>query len=168
MTQPTAEPPAPHATVSTQLLWRVVIILIAVWDSVAGLVLLAFRGASTGALGAGLEDHAAQRLLGVHLLVLVPVYLHLAWRPERYRGLLWLPFAAQAGVVLVIGYNMVLGQTEVGDGALAFAVSLIFSALLAFLWVTEQRTLARMKADAEMEGPSQPPDRLPPGPAQRG
>lgn len=160
-----AEAPRPEATVSTELITRVVILLVAVWDAVAGLVLLAFHGASTGALGAGVEDQAGQRLLGAHLLVLVPVYAMLAWRPQRFLPMLWLPFAAQAAVVLVIGYNMLLGDTDFGDGVLAFVVSLIFVTLLAFLWVTEQRTVARLKSEQDLGGIAgpQPARQLPPG-----
>ncbi|HXH22917.1 MAG TPA: hypothetical protein VNN10_12895 [Dehalococcoidia bacterium] len=157
-----------QATISTEILTRLVILLIAAWDAIAGLVLLAFRGASAGALGAGVEDRAGQRLLGAHLLVLVPVYLILAWKPRRFVQLLWLPFAAQGAVVLVIGYNMLEGDTEFGDGILAFAVGLIFVVLLAFLWVSEQRTIARLKSEAEIEATGRPAPALPPGaqPAQ--
>jgi hypothetical protein len=92
------------------------------------------------------------------------MYLLLAWRPERYRACS--AAVAQAGVVLVVGYNMLVGETEVGDGLLAFAVSLIFSAVLAFLWITEQRTVARLKAEAEIGGEEH--GRLPPDfPPQR-
>lgn len=147
-----SETPRPQTQVSTELIIRIVILLLAVWTAIAGVALLAFQGATTGALGAGLEDEGAQRLLGGHLLILVPVYVFLAWRPERFLLLLWLPFAAQAVVVLVIGYNMLEGDTDVGDGILAFTVSLIFVVLLGFLWITDQRTLARLKMEAESTG----------------
>ena len=39
-----------------------------------------------------LSDLAGQRLVGAHLLLLVPVYVLLLWRFDSYRGLLWLPF----------------------------------------------------------------------------
>lgn len=149
-----AEAPRPQPTVSTELLNRIVILLVAAWDALAGLVLVAFHGASTGALGAGVEDEAGQRLLGAHLVLLAAVYLMLAWRPRQYAALLWLPFAGQAIVVLVVGYNMLKGDTDFGDGILAFAVSLIFVVLLGFLWVTEQRTLARMQMDGEEGRPN--------------
>jgi hypothetical protein len=157
-----------QATVSTDILTRLVIVLVAVWDAFAGLVLLAFHGASAGALGAGVEDEAGQRLLGAHLLVLVPVYLVLAWKPRRFVPLLWLPFGQQAAVALVVAYSMLKGDTDFGDGMLAFTVSLIFVVLLAFLWVTEQRTLARLKSEEEIAALSRPPAALPPGgqPAQ--
>lgn len=161
------EAPRPQATVSTEVITRVVILLVAVWDAFAGLVLVAFHGASTGALGAGVADEAGQRLLGAHLLLLVPVYVFLAWNPRRFVPLLWLPFAAQGTVVLVVGYNMLKGDTDFGDGILAFAVSLIFVVLLAFLWVTEQRTVARLQAEAQEIESSRSSERLarqlPPG-----
>ena len=147
MTQPAAE-----ATISTRLLMRVIVGLIALWSLVAGIVLVAFHGASAGALGAGVDDEAGQRLLGAHLIILVPAYLLLVWRPEQYLGLLWLPFAAQMAVLLAVGYSIIGGVTDFEDGIIAVAVSAIFIGLLSFVWITEQRTLARQKLEeAEME-----------------
>jgi hypothetical protein len=145
------EPPRHQATVSTDLLTRIVILMVALWDGAAGLVLVGFQGTSTGALGAGVEDPAGQRLLGAHLLVLVPAFVIIAVRLQRYAGLLWLPFASQAVVALVVGYNMLEGDTSLGNGILAFAVSLIFVTLLGFLWVTEQRTTARLQLEAQQK-----------------
>jgi hypothetical protein len=150
-----APPPAPgtndlpQTMVSIRVLTRVVIILIAVWDAFAGLMLVAFHGSGSGALGAGVEDEAGQRLLGAHLLILVPAYLQLAWKPDSARGLAWLPYAGQLAFVVVVGYNLLTGATVFSDGGLAFAVSLIFIILLGFLWITEQRTIARIKMEAE-------------------
>jgi hypothetical protein len=148
--------PQSQATVSTELLTRIVILLVAVWDAFAGMVLLAFHGASTGALGAGVTDEAGQRLLGAHLLVLVPLYALIALRLQSYRGLFWLPFAAQSAVVLVVGYNMLKGDTDFGDGILAFAVSLIFVALLGFVWITERRTTALLQMEQQQRESSPP------------
>ncbi len=150
-----------ETTVSTRLLVRFVIVLIAMWSFAAGLVLIAFQGSSSGALGAGVTDTAGQRLVGAHLLVLVPAYLLIALRPERYQAFFWLPFAAQAAVVLVVGYDIVSGETAFGDGILPVAVGLIFIALLSFLWVTEQRSKARAKmaarqADLDADWPEEP------------
>jgi hypothetical protein len=139
----------PPTTVSIRVLTRVVILLIAVWNTFAGLVLVAFHGASSGALGAGVEDQAGQRLLGVHMLILVPAYLLLAWRPERSHAFQWLPYAAQVGVTVVLGYNLLSRDTKFSDGILAFVVGLIFVVLLVFLWITEQRTLARLQMEAQ-------------------
>ncbi len=143
-----AEPlPPPEPQVSTKVMTRIIIALIALWDLAAGLVLLAFHGASSGALGVGVREDAGQRLVGVQMLVLVPAYLLIAWRPQRYGGFLWLPFVAQLSVVLVVGYSIITGETDFGDGILAVAVGIIFVALLGFIWMTEQRTVARQKMD---------------------
>ena len=135
--------PELQAAISTRLLIRIIIALIAIWSLISGLVLVAFHGASTGALGAGVSDRTAQRLFGAHLLVLTPAYLLIAWRPERYEAFAWLPFAAQLATVLTVGYSILIGDTDFSDGILAVAVGAIFVALLSFVWVTERRTVAR-------------------------
>ena len=130
------------------MLTRIIILLIAGWTAVAGVVLIGFHGATSGALGAGVTDEAGQRLLGSQLLILVPAYLLLAWRPERYSHFLWLPFAAQLATALAVGYSILTGETDFSDGILAAAVSGIFIALLSFVWVSEQRAVARAKFEA--------------------
>ncbi len=138
-------PARPAASISTQLLTRVIILLIAVWSLLEGVVLVGFHGASSGALGAGVTDQAGQRLAGAQLLVLVPAYLLIAWRLPRYQAFVWLPFAAQLAVSLTVGYGIVEGDTDFGDGILACSVSAIFAVLLGFVWISEQRILARDK-----------------------
>lgn len=140
---------------------RVLVLLVAVWSFVAGIVLLAFHGASAGALGAGVADEAGQRLVGAHLLLLVPAYLLIAWRPERCKPFLWLPFAGQLALALTVGYSILAGETDFGDGILAFAVGAIFVVLLAFVWVSEQRAIARAKFEAGQAAGAPPlrPDR---------
>lgn len=130
---------------------RVLICLIAVWSLLAGLVLVFFQGTGSGALGAGVADPAGQRLLGAHLIMLAPVYVLIAWRNERYQGLLWLPFVSQAAVFFSVGYSILNGDTDFGDGILAVTVSGIFICLLGFVWVNEQRTLARARLEMEDE-----------------
>ena len=141
----------PDATISTRLLTRVLIFLIAVWSLLEGIVLVGFHGASSGALGAGITDEAGQRLVGAHLLVLAPAYLLIAWRPERYQSFIWLPFAAQLAVAVVVGYSIVAGETDFGDGILAMAVGTIFVGLLGFVWISEQRSVARSKMEAAQQ-----------------
>src|SRR5262245_38525475 len=104
----------PEATISTKLLMRIVIVLVACWTVIGGVLLIGFHGAATGALVAGVNDQAGQRLLGGHLLVLAFAYLVLAWRIERYGAFLWLPFAGQLAVVLVVSYSMLKGETSFG------------------------------------------------------
>ncbi len=139
----------PDASISTRLLSRILVGLIALWSLLVGVVLVGFEDAASGAIGVGVVDRAAERLIGVYLIVLVPVYTLVALRPDRYEGLLWLPIATQLAAALTIGYNILAGDTEVEDGLLALAVSAIFACLLAFVWITEQRSLARMRIETE-------------------
>ena len=135
--------------ISTRMLTRIIVALIAAWSLVYGVVLAFFHSASTGALGAGVEDVAAQRLVGAHMLLLVPVYLLIAWRPDHYPMLHWLPFGGQLAVFFAVGYSMLAGTIGVSDGILPVAVSSIFLGLLAFIWITEQRAVAKAKLEAE-------------------
>jgi hypothetical protein len=144
-----AAPSQPETSISTTVLTRILIGLIAVWSLIAGLVLVFFQGSGSGALGAGVEDVAGQRLLGAHLIMLAPVYALIAWRSEHYKGLLWLPFASQLAVFFAVGYSILIGDTEFGDGMVAVAVSGIFIGLLGFVWISEQRTLARIRLEEE-------------------
>jgi hypothetical protein len=135
--------------ISTRILTRIIVLLIAAWSLVYGLVLCFFHGASTGALGAGIEDVAGQRLTGAHMLLLVPVYVMIAWRPEQYPMLHWLPFGGQLAVFFAVGYSILSGSIGVGDGILPVAVSAIFLGLLSFIWITEQRAVAKAKLEGE-------------------
>jgi hypothetical protein len=157
VTSPPDVVPPPEASISTRVLTRVIIVLIAVWSLVAGVVLVGFPGATAGALGAGLEDVAAQRLLGAHLLVLAPVYLLLAWRPDRYRSLLWLPLVTQLATAMAVSYSILNGDTDFSDGILAAAISSFFVVLLGFVSISEQRSVARAKYEAE-QADSDPAD----------
>jgi hypothetical protein len=135
-------------SISTKLLTRIIVGLIAAWSLVAGLALALFHGAASGALGAGVADPAGQRLVGAHMLLLVPVYALIAWRPERFQVLHWLPFAGQAAFCLTVSYCILSGVTGFSDGILPVAVSGIFIGLLAFIWIVEQRAVAKAKLAA--------------------
>src|SRR4051812_38731198 len=104
------------ASISTHLLLRIIIALIGVWSLAEGVVLVGFHSAGSGALGAGVNDHAGQRLVGVHMLILGPAYFLIAWRLRRYLALIWLPFAAQAAVAIMVAYSILAGDTDLGDG----------------------------------------------------
>jgi hypothetical protein len=144
-----AAPDPADTTISTTVLTRILIGLIAVWSLVAGLVLVFFQGTGSGALGAGVQDVAGQRLLGAHLIVLAPLYGLIAWHHKQYKGLFWLPFASQLAVFFAVGYSILIGDTDFGDGMLPVAVSAIFIGLLGFVWISEQRALARIRLDDE-------------------
>jgi len=147
-----SEPPTIEALdtqISTRMLTRIIVGLIGAWSLVYGTVLSFFQDASTGALGAGVQDAAGQRLVGAHMLLLVPVYLLIAWHPERFPMLHWLPFGGQLAVFFAVGYSILSGTIGVSDGILPVAVSSIFLGLLAFIWITEQRAVAKAKLEAE-------------------
>ena len=139
----------PDATISTRQLMRIIILLISLWSFTAGMVLLAFP--SSDALGAGLADRAGQRLIGIHLVLFSPIYLMIAAKQEQYGGLVWLPIAGQTCLALTVAYNIISGDTDFKDGALATLISLIFAGLLSCIWITEQRTIARNKMLSETD-----------------
>jgi hypothetical protein len=134
--------------VSTRLLLRILILFIAAWSLLLGLILVGFQGAGAGALGAGVTDAAGQRLAGAQMLAQAPFYALIAWRLQRFQAFVWLPIAGQAAIALTVGYSLVARETAIADGLLACALSAFFAGLLAFLWVTEQRSLAAGRVDA--------------------
>ncbi|HLF70705.1 MAG TPA: hypothetical protein VI759_00930 [Dehalococcoidia bacterium] len=144
--------------VSTRTLTRLIIILIALWSLLEGIVLVGFHGASSGALGAGVTDEAGQRLVGAHLLVLAPAYLLIALRSQLYKTLIWLPFAGQLALALTVGYSILTGETDFGDGILSVAVGAIFAGLLAYVWVSQQRSVAQAKLDEDDQAMRQSDD----------
>jgi len=130
-------PPPPQATINAQSALRLILLLLTMWTLLSGLALTFFQGASGATIGGGLEGgqgDAAQRLLGVHLLVLAPVYGLIAWQPERYRLIGWLPYAVQGGVVLVTLFDIVTGKRGIQDAALPLFVALVFLVLLVYFW----------------------------------
>jgi len=151
--EPVPQPIRTDTTISTRILMRIVVGMIAIWSLLAGLVLVFFHGSGSGALGAGVVDSAGQRLAGAQMLVLVPVYVLIALKPERYPMLPWLPFAGQAAVFFSVGYSILSGGTDFGDGILPVAVSGIFLGLLGFIWISEQRAIAheRMADDDSVD-----------------
>jgi hypothetical protein len=143
---PSARPEATSAggaVVSVVAARRLVLVLLAFWTAIWGLSLILSTDAGT--LTAGIEQHAAQRLLGVHVLILAPVYALLGWNPTKYRVFLWVPYASQAGVTLVTLFNL-------KDAALPFVVAVIFLALLLFLWLAGRKPVPALKAGGAPEG----------------
>ncbi len=137
---PSATEPAeerPGAVISAQSALRLVIGLLAMWTLLSGLALTFFQDASAATIGGGLEGgqgEAAQRLLGVHLLVLAPIYVLLAWDPRRFRLLLWVPYAAQGGVVAATAFDLLTTSRDLRDGALPLIIATIFLVLLVYVW----------------------------------
>ncbi len=159
----------PAAVLSAQGTMRALLVLLAIWSIFSGLALVFFQGAAAATIGGGLdggEGEAAQRLLGVHLLVLGPLYGLLAWEPQRYRWLLWVPYVAQGGVFLATAFDIVTGDRDFTDGALPLIVAGIFLALLIYVWAmgrapepAEQPAQAEggPPGDAAREGAPDPP-----------
>jgi hypothetical protein len=123
---------------------RVVLLLLAFWTAIWGISLL--LSANAGSLSAGIDQHAAQRLLGIHVLILAPVYALLGWNPTKYRVFLWLPYVSQAGIAIAT-------LTNFKHAVLPFAVAVIFLALLVFLWQASRKPALSIKAGAAPTGP---------------
>jgi len=154
-------PPRPQATINAQNALRLVLLLLTMWTLLSGLALTFFQGAAAATIGGGLEGgqgEAAQRLLGVHLLVLAPIYGLIAWQPERYRLIAWVPYIAQGGVVLVTFFDIVTGARDIQGAALPFFVSLFFFVLLVYVW----RTARIPEAPGPATGTSTATQALPP------
>jgi len=117
---------------------RIILVLLTLWTVFSGLALVFFQGAADATIGAGLgvgdEGKAAQRLLGVHLLVLAPIYGLLVWRPLEYQALRWVPYAAQGGVVIVTAFDILALDRDFVDGALPLIVAATFFVLLVYIW----------------------------------
>jgi len=132
------------AVVSVGAARRVVLILLAFWTAIWGLSLL--FSANAGSLSAGIDQHAAQRLLGIHVLILAPVYALLGWNPTKYSVFRWLPYVSQAAIAAVT-------LTNLKHAVLPFAVAVIFLALLVFLWQAGRKPALSIKAGAVPAGP---------------
>ncbi len=161
------EPPA--GMISADRALRLLLILLTIWTAFSGLVLLFFPDSAEATIGGG-QGEAAQRLLGVHVLVLAPIYGLLAWNRDRYQMFLWIPFVVQAAVVIVTVLNMVTGDLDFIDGLLPLTVGATFLTLLVFVWragrleiLPDSELLSRFtSADAEEEneasaGAEEPP-----------
>lgn len=127
----------PAAVINAQSAMRLLLALLAVWTAFSGLALVFFQSGAAATIGGGLEGgqgEAAQRLLGVHLLVLAPLYGLLAWEPVRFRLLMWVPYAAQGGVVAVTLFDLATDKRDFTDGVLPLIVAVTFLALFVYVW----------------------------------
>ncbi|MCH8962840.1 MAG: hypothetical protein IH820_16405, partial [Bacteroidetes bacterium] len=151
---PDADEIGPAAVISAQSALRLLLVLLTMWTVLSGLALIFFQGGSGATIGGGLggdEGEAAQRLLGVHLLVLAPIYGLLAWEPRRYRLLLWIPYAAQGGVVAATTFDILTGKRDFIDGALPLIVASVFFVLLVYVWRAGRRPEVAEAEEAELE-----------------
>jgi hypothetical protein len=127
----------PLGMISAVSALRLILALLTIWTLVSGLSLIFFQEGADATIGGGLEGDqgaAAQRLLGVHLLVLTPIYGLIVWKPRQYWPFLWVPYAAQIGVVIVTFFDIVSGDREFKNGALPLIVAAVFASLLLYVW----------------------------------
>ncbi len=111
--------------------FRLLLILMAIWSFFEGFALFFGRGGALTLGGTGDSGRVAEQIIGAHMLILVPVYGLLAWRQDRYRALMWIPYAAQLAMVLPLGISLLRLQNV---GMLLFVVSLVFLTLLVYFW----------------------------------
>ena len=110
--------------------YRAVMIILAAWTLFAGLA-LATQGVPALSLGGG---NAAERIIGAQMLMFVAVYALIVWRPNDYRFLRWIPYAAQLAIVLPMFWDVLItGDQDFTDGALLFVVSAMFLGVLIYL-----------------------------------
>ena len=127
----------PPGMINAQSALRLLLVLLAIWTLFSGLALVFFQGGADATIGGGLgggEGSAAQRLLGVHLLVLAGIYGLIVWRPQEYDSLMWVPYAAQAGVVIVTFFDIITNKRDFTDGALPLIVAAVFLVLFLYVW----------------------------------
>jgi hypothetical protein len=147
--------PAGVAVVSVGSARRLVLLLLAFWTAIWGFSLL--FSAEAGSLSAGIKEDSAQRLLGIHILILAPLYALLGWNPTKYRVFLWVPYLSQAGIIVVTLFDL-------KDAVLPFVVAVIFLTLLLFLWQAGRKPVAALKAGGTggaAGGPSTPTPQAP-------
>jgi hypothetical protein len=136
------------AVISAYGAFRLLLVLLAIWTFFAGFSLLT-QGVGALSFGGGA---AAERVLGGYLLILVPIYGLLAWRRDEYRLLIWVPYAAQIAIIVPTFYDLTIShQGHFADSALILIVSLIFLALLVYLWWSSHPVHHFLGADEDEE-----------------
>ncbi len=118
------------AVVSAYGAYRVLVMLLAIWTFFAGFALLT-QGVT--ALSFGGQDAGAERVIGAHMLILVPIYVLLAWKRAEYRRLVWIPYAAQLAVIIPTGWALLTDDGGFDDGVLLLMIASIFFALLLYV-----------------------------------
>ncbi len=150
----------PPGMINAQSALRLLLVLLAIWTLFSGLALVFFQGGADATIGGGLgggEGSAAQRLLGVHLLVLAGIYGLIVWRPEQYDSLMWVPYAAQAGVVTVTFFDIITTKRDFTDGALPLIVAAVFLVLFLYVWRAGRQQPPAPPTEAEAERPAEAP-----------
>jgi hypothetical protein len=118
-----AERSAIETVLSSHGTFRFILIALAVWTLFEG---FALTTSILSPVDVG-TDRTAERMLGGLMLVLGGLYLMIAWHRERYRLLLWVPFAAQVAIVVPLLFAL-------PDGALLLVISSIFLGAMTYVW----------------------------------
>jgi hypothetical protein len=110
--------------------YRTLIILLTVWTGFAGLAL-----ATQGVRGFTFDGaNAAERMLGAYLLMLVPIYALIIWRPYEHRYLRWIPYAAQLAIIVPYLWDVLITtDQDFFDGPLMFVASSVFLGALVYV-----------------------------------
>jgi hypothetical protein len=110
--------------------YRAAIIFLGIWTIFAGLALVT-QGVPALSLGA---DDAAERIIGSQMLMLVPIYALIVWRPDENRLLRWIPYAAQLSIILPFFWDsLITGEHDFTNGALLFVASVVFLGVLIYV-----------------------------------
>ena len=119
------ESASPIAVISAYGAFRLLLGLLAFWSFVEGFALLSgsFDALSYG----GGSARAAERVVGAQMIVFAPIFGLIAWRRERHRLLIWVPYAAQLAIIIP-------GVFSFPDGALLLIVSSVFFVMLFYFW----------------------------------
>ncbi len=117
------------AVISAYGAFRVLLVLLAIWSFFEGFAL--FTG-GLSALSLGGNDRMAEQIVGTQMIVFVPVYALLAWKRERYRLLIWVPYGAQLAIILPTSWGLLFHSDP--DGVLLLVVSLVFFVMLFYFW----------------------------------
>jgi hypothetical protein len=126
----TATPSRQPDVVPASGVYRAAIIFLGIWTIFAGLALVT-QGVPALSLGA---DDAAERIIGSQMLMLVPIYALIVWRPDENRLLRWIPYAAQLSIILPFFWDsLITGEHDFTNGALLFVASVVFLGVLIYV-----------------------------------
>ena len=116
------------SVVSAYGAFRLLLLLLAGWSAFAGFALI------TGFAALSYEGGTASKVAGSYMMVLAPIYALIAVRRDEYRLLLWVPYAGLLAVIVPGLWQLVFDQDV--DAPLILVVSLVFLALLVYMWVS--------------------------------
>lgn len=120
-------------------LFQILLALLAAWTFVAG-VLVAIVGGGAARVLTGVEDNpVATHLIGAHFLLIAPVYVIMLKNLDRYRWLVWFPFAAQAAVLIPALYDVFAGDRDFADAVIPILISTAFLLVTLAAFVYRER-----------------------------